>query len=58
MLLLLLLADTFIFLGAWVVSLGDASMAVSLTLLGLVAAHAGVIVACIQRVLQRMKEDV
>lgn len=58
MLLLLLLVDLFIFLGAWVVSLGTVSMGVSLVLSGLVAAHAGVIAGCVLRVLQRVKEDV
>lgn len=57
MLLLLLLIDLFIFLGAWVVSLDTASMGVSLVLLGLMVLHAWAIASCAQRVLRRMGGD-
>jgi len=58
MLLLLLLIDLFIFLGAWVVSFGTTSLITSLVLLGLMVLHAWAIASCAQRVLRRMEEDV
>lgn len=54
MLLLLLLVDLFIFLGAWVVSFGTTSLITSLVLLGLMVLHAWAIASCAQRVLRRM----